>query len=851
MPEATPGNRASSEVDPLEVTGVHEDLHERSWLGEPGHGCPVELERDHAVLVVREEVGPQDGAHEPEEHPKEPVGVEAVDPVDRLLDRRDDLVLPGHAGPAPRGAEARDRRLGPIQPHREQLDEAHHHLRVGREHPRKRGVRERRPDLSQVPEEGSEQGDLAPAEPGQCHQSLQAVALGALLEHRADGGLDLRQHRGILGEALAERERQLVDEDGRGILRTDLVGVLLEDRRPEVLHHRDDSRERQRRPPDPELQPVAVLHRPHQTDVHLLLGLRPCDDPARFPGPPLDPEARGERVPELLERARRRFLAEHLGERRAERVLPPSGELRHGRLEREQLFRPGGGRPDHEMELRETALTDAHRRLNRGAERSSEERFDPLQHLGLVAFPRDVDEEGDVAAVAIGPAEEPHPLVLLEVEDRDRRLEQPVLFGLEELVPGQRVQDGDQRLLAVALRRQPHPLEHRRDLAANDGHVSCARVVREARVEPDEASLADGHAVRVQAFHPDVVELRGAVHGRPGVRLGQNEWRGLAREPVERRRKHAGAAGRRGAGQQAEAGLEPGSERRPVLLDDEVVLAVAEEDEVTLRHPPQERCGLPPLLEPATIALGARDVATGALLGRGVPPDERDAAGLGSERAALELLGQLECLGPHRLVVRHGAVHVSEHSLEVVAEPVRLALLTPAECLQVDEGLEALGSGARSGDADTDQLAIAVPLDLDDRMDDVRDPEPVALDLHRDRVDEEGHVVGHGVDGEPRGMSALHPGADPDEDLPPPTPSGQLPDRPHIASQLVRVVLEEELRRRILEEHPGEAPLERCDGSTVRPGSGGLRSWRAQPRDQLLERLCGSRARRVHRPCLP
>ncbi len=75
----------------------------------------------------------------------------------------------------------------------------------------------------------------------------------------------------------------------------------------------------------------------------------------------------------------------------------------------------------------------------------------------------------------------------------------------------------------MAVRREPGALEHVVGLAAHDRDLAHARLVGDARVEAEEAALADDRAVRVEPLDADVVEVRGAVDGRARVRLGEHE----------------------------------------------------------------------------------------------------------------------------------------------------------------------------------------------------------------------------------------------------------------------------------------------------------------------------------------
>ena len=178
--------------------------------------------------------------------------------------------------------------------------------------------------------------------------------------------------------------------------------------------------------------------------------------------------------------------------------------------------------------------------------------------------------------------------------------------------------------------------------------------------------------------------------------------------------------------QDAEPGAGHAAQRHPVGSVQQVVLAVAEEREVPVGQPPQQR-----------LDLGGRFVAR-----RRFPL-----------RRHRQLLGQLHRPGLHPVPVLHRHPHVAEHPLEILLQLGTLAVGQPAY-LDVGPGL---------GD-----LIVGLPLPVDHADDLVQLPSDVALDeelrmydqvrghivpgeLHPDRVHEERHVVGDDVHDIPAG----------------------------------------------------------------------------------------------------
>src|SRR6266478_5667343 len=82
-----------------------------------------------------------------------------------------------------------------------------------------------------------------------------------------------------------------------------------------------------------------------------------------------------------------------------------------------------------------------------------------LPQRGVVAVAGDIDEAGHKALERIAANKQRDPLSLLQVEDADDRVEQLVFIGLEQLVARKGVEDVQQRLAVVALRRQAAALD--------------------------------------------------------------------------------------------------------------------------------------------------------------------------------------------------------------------------------------------------------------------------------------------------------------------------------------------------------------------------------------------------------
>ncbi len=210
--------------------------------------------------------------------------------------------------------------------------------------------------------------------------------------------------------------------------------------------------------------------------------------------------------------------------------------------------------------------------------------LDPVGRVEAVA--RDEHEAGHEALVAVRAHEQPHALTLAQLEDPDRDLVQVLDADLEQLVPRERVDDLDQRLVVVAAGHEPGALTDGLRLLAQHRDVGRHLVVGARRVEAEEAPLADDVALVVELLDADVVQVRGAVHRRAGGRLGQDERVGLAGQRAHGHRQLREA---RGLGPAAAQQPEPGVLDRVQRVLGELVLAVAEVREVVVGDPGEQR----------------------------------------------------------------------------------------------------------------------------------------------------------------------------------------------------------------------------------------------------------------------
>ena len=659
------------------------------------------------MRVGLEPVRAQHGADHLEEAAQDPVLVEARDRVDRL----DDLAVElARIVILARRVEAA----------LEQLDERRRDLGMPGERLLHVRVAERDPRLAEVLGDRAEHDDLAGREPGGEHELVEAVVLDLAAPRARERLLERLAHIfGLEVLALVAPEAEVVDPHRRVVAPVDLVRPLVGDGDAHVLEQRQHVGEEQRPAGAQELEREVVLRRgvrQVEAEAEVAGGIEPLDA--------LDVEHRlvrgevllvgeRERVGVAVRQHARLLLAELLDQRGAQVVGPFAGRVGHLRLDpRDVVHRHVGGVDvDHVVQAREHRFGHARPVVDGLAvQLAFEDLLDPLAVARVEPVARDVDETREEAPEVVAADEQPHAAALAQLEDAHRDREQVVLGDLQQLVARVRLDDVDERLVVVAAVRQPGAFEHAPRLAPDHRDLPGRRAVGRVRVEAEEAPFGDDVAACVEALDADVVEVRGAMHGRPRVRLRQVEQVLVPGHPphVRRQAREAGRDRRPAAlAQDAEPGAGDGAQHLlPVLVRD-LVLAEAEEGEV-LAHPLEQVDRLRQLL------------------------------GIDRRRMIRQVLGNLARLLEHRGPVGDSGVDVAEHAYEVVAQlgqGLRVGLLVE---LDVDRRL----ADAALVD-DLLEVAVLVAPHAHDRADHQVDAVAVAGDLHRDRIDEERHVVVH------------------------------------------------------------------------------------------------------------
>ena len=633
--QPTAGDLAAAQVHSLEARRVHEDLELRARRGQERDPLGVELERQKrsrgVVLVDHEIVGAQRRAHHRLEAAQDPVLVEAGDRVDRLPDLGGQPL--GSVGVAGVG----------IKPGAEQLDQQRGDVGMRQQRALHVGVRERDPRLAQVLGDRADDRDLTPAHRRAQHQAVEPVVLELAPARGQERRLEHLAHTlDVLGDAA---QPEIVDPRLGRARRRDLIRALVDDLRAHVLERGEHVRERHRAGAEQlaAQRPDLVRQRPVQAhDRPAARGqlLDPVDVGNREVRRPFGTVSGRERPLVAAGQLQAAVLAV-LGDKRGAQVIGPgAGGIDQPGLDLGDVVVVvrAVGRVDHVQHAREHRLRQLQRPVEMAAaERLHQDRGDAFSVLGVEAVARDRHQALDEPVERIAADEQPHALALPQPEDPHRDLEQLVAVHLKQRVARVGLEDLDERFAVVAGRREAGALEHALDLVTQERDLEQAGVVGGGCVEAEEASLADHLALGRVLLDADVVQVRRVVDGRARVGLGQHQAQRRQRQP-DRLRAQPVERMLRGTSQDPQAGVGTHLQAGPVAVDHQVVLPVAQEREVVLGHPAQERLDL------------------------------LDLASVHRRRPLVELVDQLVGALAHRAPVLDRCPHLFEYALDVVVQ---------------------------------------------------------------------------------------------------------------------------------------------------------------------------------------
>ena len=362
---------------------------------------------------------------------------------------------------------------------------------------------------------------------------------------------------------------------------------------------------------------------------------------------------------------------------------------------------------------------------------------------GGVPVPGQIDQAGHVPPVGVPAQEQPGLLALAQPQHGHGDLGQLAGGDLEQLLARIVLQNLDQVVAVVALGSDPGPGQHVGQLAAQHRDAGDALGVGGVRIQAEEPPLADHPAIPAQLLDRHVVEVLGPVDGGPGIALGQYQpvrIAGLGPDVGGQRRERVRALPI--VAQEAEPGARDGPQRLAVIPRHQVVLAVAEEDEVPVGEPAEQLTGF--------------GVAAGQGLRLGAP----------RQRCAGPVPGHGDGQGgrgrDHLGLVFDGDPHVVQDAAQPGREVGQRDAVPQAGELDVDPGLGDLPR-LRPGTVDAAghvvQHAGNVPAHHQPRVQEQRDVGLMPVQFHGHRIDQERHVVGDDVDhgpdrAEPHGRAA-------------------------------------------------------------------------------------------------
>jgi hypothetical protein len=344
----------------------------------------------------------------------------------------------------------------------------------------------------------------------------------------------------------------------------------------------------------------------------------------------------------------------------------------------------------------------------------------PDPHIGVVAVARQVDEGRDEPVELVAAHEQADARALLQPENAARHVAQGLGIHLKQLVAREILQHVEQPLAGMARLAEAAVGDDIRDLAPHQRDLARRAGVGGRREQPDHPELAAQRAVGVELLDADVVHGGAAMHGRERVGLGDDERRRLQQEGADlgRHRHHRRAAPQNmgfGVAQDAEAGALHRLELAFPGAAHELVLAHAEEREVVVQQPFEERGGLDQLLHRQR------------------------------RRVLVILRHRLAQARLHRAPVEHGGAGVAEHIEEFALQLVALRLsVGHAADVDMNEALADEAVALAEVRRDRLQLARGGTPDADDRVHHQQDLVAAIGQQGERGVDDEGHVVvGH------------------------------------------------------------------------------------------------------------
>ncbi len=602
-------------------------------------------------------------------------------------------------------------------------------------------------DLLEIARIGPQQRDLPPGQPCRQDQAVEGIVLGETAIDVDEGVLqrlvDLQQ---IDFQAFGIGEGEIMDPVVAAAAVTQLERKLTEHAQAQVLHDRQDVRQRQRRIQVVKLAMQAVLFRGdrlvethHQRTLFAQIEHMLHVDGGRLRREALAIAGR-EALGELAEQVRALRFAEALDHQALVIVLPGTAGLQHFLLEtrRIDLQRSAGVQAQNELHPGQYGFGEIGGEL-------AVARLEPLlqnlldlqSRLGGIAVARHVDQAVAEASVRIEAQEQPQAIALLDLHDGDGIFEQLVDGRLEQLVARQHFQNLHQLLGQVRRVAEVGAPYHRLDLAPDEGDAPHALGVDRRGEQTEEAALAHHSALFVEFAHRDEVRISRAVHTAGHRRLGERQQKRLAQIADRLAGKRLLLLRQPGA----HAAREP--QQRILVIDDLTAVAllqhgellVTEKGEVVIGQPAQEVTDLVQLI------------------------------GINAQVDLLQPRLQVAYLAFHGREVTHHLTHVGQHTEQRLLQLAQGRSAGAAVDLDEDQRFGVAVRGALVLGQQLQQCAVGCAAHLQDTGLQGVDAVTAAGQLHAHRVDQERHVrmqhLDHAVGGLPAmlfiiGIEDLH-----------------------------------------------------------------------------------------------
>ena len=222
-----------------------------------------------------------------------------------------------------------------------------------------------------------------------------------------------------------------------------------------------------------------------------------------------------------------------------------------------------------------------------------EQLLQALAQVRVEAIPRKGHDDRDAPAVEIPTDEHADAAVSLQLEEPADQTTELARRCLEQLVLGERLEQGRRGLVVVRSGDQVFRREHLLELVVKERRLGGRLHVCLRREEADHPCLADDLTVGAHPADADVVHASTTVHGRVRVRLREDQQVAVldaSSQPGIEGVEQRGVGERRAAHirQDAEPAAGNRADRPAVRRLVQLVLAIAQEDEVELQEPVEE-----------------------------------------------------------------------------------------------------------------------------------------------------------------------------------------------------------------------------------------------------------------------